>query len=381
MQKNNRIQWKKVLFLLFAAVLVSLCVLTEYGRETVVKVACAVGMEEPIEKVASISKGRYVYDTLTAEQQLVYDEMLIAILNHKERVRLSSLDKSEVQRCYEAICADYGEIFWVERCAYSERLLLNVPYALSFLITYSYTAEEVQAYQAQMQPTIDAYLEELRACESDYEKTETVYRRLIQEVSYEQDAPNNQNILSVFLGGKTVCQGYACAAQYLLQQVGVPCAIVTGTANDMPHAWNLVELDGEYYYLDVTWGSSGYQTVSDTARAVSYGYLDITTDELLRTHEPEVQFALPECSSTAANYYQKKHLFFDTWDMERVGERLGRAYEKGKKQISVKFALRAQLEQAIDYLIAQQHLADYCEGLTQFYYIQDVDLYVLTFGF
>ena len=135
------------------------------------------------DEAACVSSDRYAHHTLTEDQQRVYDEMLDAIMNMKESVRLSTSDRSDVRRCYNAICADYGEIFWVDHWAYREITLFGSPVALSFDVTYAYSPEEVAAYRAQMQPVIDEYLEQLGACGSDYEKTEVLYNKLINDVA------------------------------------------------------------------------------------------------------------------------------------------------------------------------------------------------------
>ena len=94
-----------------------------------------------------------------------------------------------------------------------------------------------------------------------YEKIKYIYETLIRQVEYQEDSGQNQNIRSVFLEGKTVCMGYSKAAQYLLNRMGIFCTLVTGTVNgDRPssHAWNLVKIGEEYYFMDVTWGNPGY---------------------------------------------------------------------------------------------------------------------------
>lgn len=333
-------------------------------------------------RVTCVSSDRYVHNTLSEEQQLVYDEMLGAIMNMEENVRLSTTDKEAVKKCYNAICADYGEIFWVDNCSYSELSLFGRPCAVSFSVEYAYTPEEVADYQANMQPVIDEYLERLAECDSDYEKTEVLYRRLIREVAYDMSAENNQNILSVFLGKRTVCQGYACATQYLLQQAGIPCVIVTGTAQGQAHAWNMALIDGDYYYLDVTWGNADFLGESGSAAgSVNYGYLNITTDELLINHQPQVDFPLSACDSTDNNYYVKNNLFFDSWDADAIGSKLAGAFEKKKSSVSVKFGDGQLLEQAKDFFIEGQHITDYCKGISQIYYVPDTDLNILTIYF
>ena len=42
-----------------------------------------------------------------------------------------------------------------------------------------------------------------------YERIKYVYETLIDQVEYQEDSPQNQNIRSVFLEGKTVCMGYS----------------------------------------------------------------------------------------------------------------------------------------------------------------------------
>ncbi len=55
----------------------------------------------------------------------------------------------------------------------------------------------------------------------------------------------------VFVNHIAVCQGYALAFKYLMNELGIECYIVTSDVKN--HAWNMVKIDGEYYQLDITW--------------------------------------------------------------------------------------------------------------------------------
>lgn len=59
------------------------------------------------------------------------------------------------------------------------------------------------------------------------------------------------NAYGTLVNGTAVCNGYALAYKYLLNQVGIESYMVT--SKSMNHAWNLVKLDGEYYHVDTTW--------------------------------------------------------------------------------------------------------------------------------
>ena len=58
-----------------------------------------------------------------------------------------------------------------------------------------------------------------------------------------------------FLVEKTgVCQAYALTYMDLLQRFDIPVRYVT--SNAMSHAWNVVQLDSEWYHVDVSWDDS-----------------------------------------------------------------------------------------------------------------------------
>jgi hypothetical protein len=375
--RNRKNFLRFLLLFLLAAVIAGGC-----GSGAVPKLSQIMSFAGQRMNAQCISADRYVHNTLDEEQQEVYDQMLDAILNFRDSVILSPKAQEDVQRCYEAICADYGEIFWVDSCSCSELSWLGKVRCVKFSVTYRYSEQETEDYQRQMQPVIDEYLNAMAACDSDYEKSLTLYRSLIRNVDYDLDSENNQNILSVFLGERTVCQGYACAVQYLLHEAGIDSVIVTGSGQGQSHAWNLVKLDGDYYYMDVTWGTADYSgTVATEKNGINYGYLNITTEELLRNHSPQVDFPLEECTQTKDNYYVREELFFDAWDLDGMGEKLTDAFLGGEESVSLKFSQKTLYEQAEHYLIQDQHITDYCPGIEKIYYVPDDDLNILTIYF
>ncbi|MCH5248914.1 MAG: BspA family leucine-rich repeat surface protein [Lachnospiraceae bacterium] len=93
---------------------------------------------------------------------------------------------------------------------------------------------------------------------SDLQKAIILHDYLAVNCAYDYDNYLNghipdasYNAYGVLVEGKAVCQGYALAYKYLLNQVGIECYMVTSDV--MNHAWNLIKLDGEYYQVDVTW--------------------------------------------------------------------------------------------------------------------------------
>ena len=77
-----------------------------------------------------------------------------------------------------------------------------------------------------------------------------------------------------------VCQAYSELFYLLCIRAGVDCQIVYGDSNGVGHAWNLVELDGDYYHIDVTFDDP----IPDRAGRVYYDYFCLTDSELSADH-------------------------------------------------------------------------------------------------
>ncbi len=127
--------------------------------------------------------------------------------------------------------------------------------------------------------------------------------------------------LVIFLDKSTVCMGYAKATQYLLNQMGIFCTLVTGTVadgSDSGHAWNLVKIQDSYYYVDTTWGNPGYADAGDSGIDVIYSYLCCSDSMLRPTHKADGTIPLPACEDDSYNYYKRKGCWYETYDRTKI---------------------------------------------------------------
>lgn len=336
-------------------------------------------------EVKSISKGKYAYESLSKENKVIYDQMLDAILLHEEETALSSVESGSLEDVFNCIKADYGGLFWVDSFRYTQYQRNGETEMMSFSPNYTMTLEKRGKIQKKIDRQTAKFLKRLKTDASDYEKARYVYRELILRADYNLEAPDNQNIISVFLGRETVCQGYASAMQYLMEKLGIPCVIVTGTAKGGSHAWNLLQLDGEWYYADATWGNSKYHdNEKNDVKYVEYDYLNITTEEMLKDHQPQMKFELPKCTAVENNYYVREGRYYTSMDetvIAEIGALLKAAYEKGEKYVSVKFSGSSLCSAAKQYFLTEYHINEYCGGLESVYYKTDtkMNIFVVIF--
>ncbi len=355
----------------------------EIGRsESEVPLFGSSGESAQQEQVQGISQGNYSYEQLSDEGKQVYNRMLDTILNYEEKVDIPTTDTALMRQAYQALSSDYGGLFWVAGYTYTRYTMGDELVGLEFAPNYTMEEDEQEQYQAQVDAVVDEWLGGISFHDSDYQKAKYVFETLIQKVDYVEGAPENQNILSVFLNRETVCQGYACATQYLLRQLGIPSTIVSGYANGQAHAWNLVELDGEYYHMDTTWGNSTYlDTDSREEKFVNYSFLCMADQEISNTHEIQMLFPIPECNSIAHSYYVKEGLYFMSWDPDAIGEVFTQAWKSGQPSVSVKCVDEDLYRQLKEYFVNQQRIADYCDGISSIYYMEEPELCVFTVNF
>lgn len=332
-------------------------------------------------KIEHISDGKYAYETLSETEKQSYDEILSAILNHQEKIALSHADLSGMRRAYTAVCADYGGLFWVDGYVFTQYMKGEELVGLDFSPNYTMEEEERRIVQQQIDEVVDQWLGGISINDTDYDKVKYIYEMLSTNTEYAKGAENSQNIISVFLNRRTVCQGYACAVQYLMRQLGMECVIVSGTALGDSHAWNLLKMDGDYYYMDVTWGKGKY-TGEDGAEHffVDYKYMAMTTVEMQLNHTPDFEMPLPECTAVRDNYYRKEGKYMEIWDSEQIGAMMSQAWWE-QSMLTLHFADEVLYQQAVDYFIDQGGFAEYCRGITEMNYMIDPSWKEISFCF
>lgn len=76
---------------------------------------------------------------------------------------------------------------------------------------------------------------------------------------------------------------YARTFQFLCCKAGIPCTFIAGEANEGRHAWNLVYLDGSYYWIDPTWGETIYADGMESDN-IKYDYFLVSDEVLFKSH-------------------------------------------------------------------------------------------------
>ena len=153
---------------------------------------------------------------------------------------------------------------------------LAIRYALRTGDISFLTDNELLAYRQLFAIAEELHLQEL----SDIDAVLAVHDYLIWNTTYDETTAASGSggpshyAEGALLNGLAVCSGYASTFQLFMMLAEVPCEYVW---NDV-HAWNLVQIEGEWYHIDVTWDDP----VKSHPELLLYTHFLMTDEEISR---------------------------------------------------------------------------------------------------
>ncbi len=193
-------------------------------------------------------------------------------------------------------------------------------------VDYVYDKEEIKWRQQEIYESANEIVDEIiKEGMSETQKQLAIYNYLEENCTYNHDALDNAkksnyvktsdatfesafNAYGILVEKTGVCMSYACAYKLLCNMSGVECDVVTGYLDgSLPHAWNGVNVDGDWYQTDITnnkntVGIPYYLYNSDTNTASETGY---TEDDL---YELDSKLAEYFSDNTEYEYYHAHNM-------------------------------------------------------------------------
>lgn len=134
---------------------------------------------------------------------------------------------------------------------------------------------------------------EIKPGMTDAEKVKAIHDYIIQNCSYDYAHVDTEkdgywcNAEGPLLKGKAICSGYSAAFQVCMDALNIPCQEVGGKISDgTGHGWNLVQVDGNWYHIDLTFDdpvfSKSYKTTFKNYHMfVSYQYFLVNDQKMI----------------------------------------------------------------------------------------------------
>ena len=249
----------------------------------------------------------YYYDNLSQDEKTAYLTLYYGFVEYDDSIRME-VQEEDLKDVFTAVLYDNPDMFWVDYeydyMVYSDSVAFSPKYRL--------TEDEVKTMQDSVNDKIDEIMTEVNKLDSDYEKELYIHDYIIENTEYDISTLEKMGdtVYSVLVSGKSICEGYARTVQILLDKLGIENYLVTGdTESDgeiLPHMWNIVNIDGDNYHLDVTWDD-----LNDEFDTV-YFYFNVTDEYISRDHY-KINPQNNNCNSTKSNYFVKENTLVYTY--------------------------------------------------------------------
>ena len=116
---------------------------------------------------------------------------------------------------------------------------------------------------------------------SNYDKIKTFHDHIVNSTKYdENNSFESYTAYNLITSGLSICGGYSDIMSIYLNTLGIKNYKIASSN----HIWNLVELDGVWYHLDVTWDDP---IASDGKQYLIHNFFMVTTDKLLSLDKVE----------------------------------------------------------------------------------------------
>lgn len=189
-------------------------------------------------------------------------------------------------------------------------------------IEYTYSAEEAQKMRDQIWEVVRQMVRDSNyPAMTDYEKTEFAFKTIVDWVTYDYESflsitaadqtnakynPHSQDAYGPFVEGLAVCVGYSQAYAILARAIGLEAVVIDGNVSEEPHAWNRVNLNGDWVSTDTTYGD---------AAVIDYSMLNRSWEVFSKTRVENMYGNRADLGTWPSvsddyNYYKQHYLIF-----------------------------------------------------------------------
>ena len=290
------------------------------------------------------------YNTLSENQKTIYKKIGVMAEKMTEGyIKLCKVKQtaiSDIAIAYDAFLKDRADIFWMPDTYIiaSTGKGNNKMYAIAFEYSdgknsnhYPVKKEKRDQMVAQLDSVINEITQKAKEFSTQYEKEKYINDYLCNNVTYDKSDLYSNTVYGALVRKTALCEGYSKAFKLLCNKVGIQCDLVSGVAEGENHMWNLVNIDGAFSYVDVTW--------NDGEDYITYSYFNITDQQLSHDHTsaPLVSdlplddarkglynFVSYSCTYTGNTYFAKENLVFQGSYVTTAVKGIKAAQQKGQ---------------------------------------------------
>lgn len=222
----------------------------------------------------------YYKDKLNTQGKQIYEGLLhnISMLASVGYVELKGSFNGSVfrnaQNAYKALRLDRPEYFFLGHN-------LITKYSSDGILTIRHNLKYSKEHVIRMNKVLIHTVKELISGTENMsilDRERTIYMRVGKTFTYKKsDNAHDLSGLLVYKDG--VCESLAAMLVVAFREAGIPAIVVQGYGKREAHRWSKAWIDGNEYYLDVTWD------MSKCKKNNNLKYFNLTSQQMSRDHQ------------------------------------------------------------------------------------------------
>jgi uncharacterized repeat protein (TIGR04076 family) len=240
---------------------------------------------------------RFNYSFLSPEEQKAYRSMEEAIRRGFSSVKVDlPADNDRLMRIAKSLIEDNWSLFYVD----TSITVVKEPGRVDVCFKYNrFKDDRASLIEKMKEVAREVFETRVKGCRTRYDAEMAIHDYLVENVTYDGSDPEMAHSpLGPLLWKKGVCEGISEAFAFLACSCGLKAATASGTLKRSNHRWNVVELDGERYHVDVTSDLSGL-----------HAYFNCSDAVISKTHSPSKKMG---CDGYRLNFYKVNGCMFKT---------------------------------------------------------------------
>ncbi len=277
----------------------------------------------------------------------IYDESMFSIMNS----------------AYQKFLDENPEIFWTDNFQIYKIESHGAPIQYKLVIETNTDSELIEKERERLDLEIEKILSQIDKNMSDYEKAIFVHDYIIKNCEYDTELADKivngkelsekdnlqRSAYGCLVEKSTICSGYAKAYQIIMRKLGIECIYIYGTTKTEAHAWNCINIDGEYYNVDLTWDES------EDPEEVKYDYFCFTDANRSDSEHMFVTITQhPACTATRYNYFIYNGYYLKEYSFNEASKIISKQLNNDK--VYIKFPSKEETEKALYDLIEQNRI-------------------------
>lgn len=223
---------------------------------------------------------------------------VVSFLKSPQEGEILTSDILTTKTVIDYVLYDYPEFYFADFSFIDEKFN-----SFEFSYKEGLNAETVKARKDKMDTITSGVIAKAK---TDYEKAIAIHDYLGETITYDYgfSIEDSDNAYGAIVRGAAYCDGFARGFQYMADFAGLENAYIKGRdLAGTTHAWNAVKIEGEWYYIDVTWDRKSVEYAG-----AYHDFCLMSKDEALKERVwDNTQYpSIPDSGSNESNFYVKE---------------------------------------------------------------------------